>query len=117
MTFIEKIPEPIELLSFFESEPFFSNEIDHHYGYSYSDHKGMRLVFSYAALEGWIQTIVEFNGETISQHLSEGVKCFEIINEIDGGCLFSEIIIDGTITKVEVRLKPYISINWNTLVK
>lgn len=62
MIFIERLPDSIELLSFFESEPFFSNEIDHHYGYEYADGHGMKLIFSYSALEGWLQTIIEFNG-------------------------------------------------------
>ncbi|EOC1268908.1 hypothetical protein ACI09D_004069, partial [Cronobacter malonaticus] len=81
MTSIEKVPSYIELLSFFESMPFLSDELDHRYGYSYIDSNGVKLIFSYAALEGWIQTIIEFNGSVISQHLSEGVKSFEIRTE------------------------------------
>ncbi|MEM6162704.1 hypothetical protein AAH446_19510 [Erwinia sp. P6884] len=117
MTFIEKYPDSIDLLSFFESEPFFANEMDHHYGYAYTDSNGMKLIFSYAALEGWIQTIIEFNGERISQHLSEGVRCFEINSEIRGEYLSSDITLGETVTQMEVRLKPYISVQWNTLIK
>jgi len=117
MTFIEKLPDPIDLLSFFESEPFFSNEIDHHYGYEYTDSNGMKLIFSYAALEGWIQTIIEFNGEKISQHLSEGVSYFEIKNEIKGEYLSSDISFGESVTRMEIRLKPYISVQWNTLMR
>ena len=51
----------------------------------------MKLIFSYAALEGWIQTINEVNGEKISQHLSEGVNYFEIKNETKGEYLSSDI--------------------------
>ncbi|WP_448309955.1 hypothetical protein [Pantoea sp. PGP6] len=117
MNFIEKLPDPIDLLSFFESEPFFSNEIDHHYGYEYTDSNGMKLIFSYAALEGWIQTIIEFNGEKISQHLSEGVSYFEIKNEIKGEYLSSDISFGESVTRIEIRLKPYISVQWNTLMR
>lgn len=117
MKFIERTPDPIDLLAFFESEPFFVNDIDHHYGYAYSDGSGMKLIFSYAALEGWIQTIIEFNGVVMHQHLSEGVSCFEIRSEIKGEYLFSEIIFDETVTQVEIRLKPYISVKWNTLIR
>jgi len=117
MTFIEKLPDPIDLMAFFESEPFFSNEIDHHYGYVYTDSNGMKLIFSYAALEGWLQTIIEFNGEKISQHLSEGVSYFEIKNEIKGEYLSSDISFGESVTRMEIRLKPYISVQWNTLVR
>lgn len=117
MTMITKVPDPIELLSFFESEPFLSDEVDHRYGYDYSDSRGIKLIFSYAALEGWMQTIIEFNGNTISQHLSEGVGGFELKNEINGEYLFSEIKYHDSITQIEIRLKPFISIKWNTLTK
>ncbi|OAT32295.1 hypothetical protein M976_00550 [Buttiauxella ferragutiae ATCC 51602] len=116
MSMIEKIPDPIDLLSFFESEPFFSDEVDHRYGYAHCDNQGMKLVFSYAALEGWIQTTIEYNGEIISQHLSEGVESFELKSELKGEYLCSEIKHTDSVTQVEIRLKPFISIKWNTLI-
>jgi hypothetical protein len=117
MIFIENLPDPIDLLSFFESEPFFSNEIDHHYGYEYTDSNGVKLIFSYAALEGWIQTIIEVNGEKISQHLSEGVNYFEIKSETKGEYLSSDINLGETVTRMEIRLKPYVSVQWSTLIR
>ncbi|EKM0378406.1 hypothetical protein ACP6OW_003329 [Cronobacter turicensis] len=117
MTSIGKVPDYIELLSFFESTPFLSDEIDHRFGYSYTDSNGVKLIFSYAALEGWIQTIIEFNGSVISQHLSEGVKSFEIRTEIKGGFLYSKINSSSSVTRMEIRLKPQISVKWNTLLK
>ncbi|EKY3234051.1 hypothetical protein SMY33_003785 [Cronobacter malonaticus] len=117
MTSIEKVPDCIELLSFFESTPFLSDELDHRYGYSYIDSNRVKLIFSYAALEGWIQTLIEFNGSIISQHLSEGVKSFEIRTEIEGDFLYSKIDCSSSVTRMEIRLKPQISVKWNTLLK
>ncbi len=45
MTSIGKVPDYIELLSFFENTPFFSDELDHRYGYSYTDSNGIKLIF------------------------------------------------------------------------
>ena len=117
MNFIEKTPDSLDLLSFFESTPFFSDELDHIYGYSYSDSYGVKLTFSYAALEGWVQTIIEFKGDVISQHLSEGVNSFEIRGEIEGEYLFCQVNFTDCVTQMEVRLKPKISVKWNTLLK
>ncbi|EOC3061402.1 hypothetical protein ACINJI_003059 [Cronobacter dublinensis] len=117
MTSIGKGPDYIELLSFFENTPFFSDELDHRYGYSYTDSNGIKLIFSYAALEGWIQTIVEFNGNVMSQHLSEGVNSLEIRTEIQGEYLYSKIDSSNAVTRMEIRLKPQISVKWNTLLK
>ncbi|ELY2743432.1 hypothetical protein ACOJD8_002379 [Cronobacter turicensis] len=117
MTSIGKVPDYIELLSFFESTPFLSDEQDHRFGYSYTDSNGVKLIFSYAALEGWIQTIIEFNGNIISQHLSEGITRFEIRTETQGGFLYSKIDSFSSVTRMEIRLKPQISVKWNTLLK
>lgn len=117
MNIINKYPKNLDLLIFFESEPFFTNELDHHYGYSYMDDLGLKVLFSFAALEGWIQTIIELNDTVISQHLSEGVIDFEIKNEIKGDYLSAKINLGEIVTQMELRLKPNISIKWNTLVE
>lgn len=114
--FIKSYPDEIELLSLFESEPTFSNELDRHFAYEFTDKNGVHLIFSFNVLESWIQTVLELNGKEIARYLSEGVESFFIKNEINGDYIYSEIAFGETETKVEIRLKPFISVKWGTLV-
>ncbi|GKX61443.1 hypothetical protein [Pragia fontium] len=117
MIFIESCPDDIELLSFFESEPTFASVADHHFAYEATDSNGVHLIFSFHCLEGWIQAVLELNECKISSRLSEGVKSFQIKEEINGEYLYSEILTADTQTEVEIRLKPFISVKWNTLMR
>ncbi|WP_253306910.1 hypothetical protein [unidentified bacterial endosymbiont] len=76
--FIETYPDELELLNFFEVEPEFSDPIEGKYAYRVSDNNNLTLIFSFAAVEGWIQTVLEYKGIIIHQCLSEGVKNFNI---------------------------------------
>ena len=113
--FIENYPDDLALLSFFGSEPTLANHLDRHFAYECTDGNGIHLVFSFSALEGWIQTILEFNGNQIAGNLSEGVNEFLIKEDITGEYLYSEIVFEDIKTKVEIRVEPFISIKWGTL--
>ncbi|KMW72049.1 hypothetical protein TI10_18350 [Photorhabdus luminescens subsp. luminescens] len=115
--FIESYPDELDLLSFFESEPTLVNKSDRHFAYEFTDDTGIHLVFSFNVLEGWIQTILELNGNRIAGYLSEGVNSFKIKDEINGEYIHSEIIFADTRTEVEIRLKPFISVKWGTLIR
>ncbi|GAB1438178.1 hypothetical protein MASR2M36_09220 [Providencia sp.] len=113
--FIESYPDDLELLSFFESEPTLADHLDRHFAYEFTDKNGIHLVFSFNALEGWIQTILEFNGNKIAGYLSEGVSKFTIKEDVNSEYLYAEILFNDIETKVEVRIKPFISIRWGSL--
>ncbi|MDE1475748.1 hypothetical protein KKJ17_11280 [Xenorhabdus bovienii] len=115
--FIESYPDELELLSFFESEPTFFDKTDRRFAYEFTDDNGIHLVFSFSVIEGWIQTVLEINGNKIAGYLSEGVKSFKVKDEINGEYIHSEIMFADTRTEVEIRLKPFISVKWGTLVR
>ncbi|WP_445495106.1 hypothetical protein [Photorhabdus sp. SF281] len=115
--FIESYPDELDLLSFFESEPTLVDHSDRRFAYEFTDGNGIHLVFSFNVLEGWIQTILEFNGNKIAGYLSEGVNSFKIKDEIDGEYIHAEIVFTDTRADVEIRLKPFISVKWGTLVR
>ncbi|MWP62380.1 hypothetical protein [Gilliamella sp. Pas-s25] len=115
--FIQYFPDDIDLLTFFESEPIFQNAADLHFAYEFTDGNGMSIMFSFSATAGWIQAIIKFKGKKVSHYLMEGVKFFKIEKDVIGEYLSSEIELEDTITKVEIRIIPFISVKFSTLIR
>ncbi|CDL84698.1 hypothetical protein XSR1_50100 [Xenorhabdus szentirmaii DSM 16338] len=63
------------------------------------------------------QAKLELNGNEISHYLVESVKSFRFMNEIQREYLYSEGIFSDSIVKIEIRLKPFISIECILLEK
>lgn len=115
--FIRSFPDEIDLLAFFEGEPIFQNAEDLHFAYKYIDQNEMSLIFSFSATEGWIQTVIEFKQKKIAHNLIEGVEHFKIEKDVDGEYLMTEVVLEDTRTKVEIRLQPVIFTKFSTLMK
>lgn len=115
--FIRSFPDEIELLGFFESEPIFSEADDLHFAYKINDDHGMEMLFSFCATAGWIKVVISFHGKQVSKYLSEDVSEIKLKEDSLGEYLYSEIITDELITKIEIRAKPYISMNSSSLVR
>lgn len=116
--FIESFPDEIELLGFFESEPMTTSEVDDlHFAYQANDDNGLGIVFSFCATAGWLQASISFNGNEVSRFLSENVNEIKLQKDTLGKYLYSEIITDELITKVVIRVRPYISVNSSTLIR
>lgn len=114
--FIEKKPDEIELLSFFESEPVSFERDNISYLYTAKDEKGVVIDFSFSAVEGWIQYAIKLDGNELVHNAIDGVSSFSIKNDKSGEYLFTEIIANGVITKVVIRVKPYISAISSSLI-
>lgn len=115
---IKSYPDEIELLSFFESEPMASSEVDDlHFVYQTNDNNGLEISFSFCATAGWIQTAISFNGKEISRNLSEGVSEIKLQKDTLGEYLYSEIITDELITKIAIRITPFISVSCSSLFR
>jgi len=115
--FIENKPDEIELLSFFESEPVsFDREIIS-YSYRVVDKKRIELEFSFSVVEGWIQYSMNINGQGFLHGYIDGVGSFGIKKDKDDEYLYTEIITDKIVTKVEIRVRPDVSIKIRSLVK
>ena len=115
--FIQSFPDEIDLLAFFEGEPIFQNTEDLHFAYQYTDQNEMSLIFSFSATEGWIQTIIEFKQKKIAHNIMEGVEYFKIEKDVDGEYLTTEVVLEDTRTKVDIRLQPFISTEFSTLIR
>ncbi|MBI0180827.1 hypothetical protein H3V11_02575 [Snodgrassella sp. W8158] len=115
--FIQSFPDEIDLLAFFEGEPIFQNTEDLHFAYKYIDQNEMSILFSFSATGGWIQTIIEFKQKKIAHNLMEGVEYFKIEKDVDGEYLTTEVVLEDTRTKVEIRLQPFISTEFSTLIR
>lgn len=116
--FIKSFPDEIDLLGFFESEPMTTSEIDDlHFAYQTNDDNGVEIIFSFCATAGWIQSVISFNGKEISRCLSENVGEIKLQKDALGEYLYSEIITDELITKVVIRVNPYISVSSSSLVR
>ena len=115
--FIQSFPDEIDLLAFFEGEPIFQNTEDLHFAYKYTDQNEMSILFSFSATGGWIQTIIEFKQKKIAHNLMEGVEYFKIEKDVDGEYLTTEVVLEDTRTKVEIRLQPFISTEFSTLIR
>lgn len=77
----------------------------------------MSILFSFSATGGWIQTIIEFKQKKIAHNLMEGVEYFKIEKDVDGEYLTTEVVLEDTRTKVEIRLQPFISTEFSTLIR
>lgn len=115
--FIENKPDEIELLSFFESEPVSFDRDNISYLYTAKDEKGVGIDFSFSVVEGWIQYGIKLDGNEIAHNSIDGVSSFAIKNDNSGEYLFIEIITSGLITKVVLRVRPYISVSSSSLVR
>ena len=115
--FIRTFPDEIDLLAFFEGEPTFQDTKDLHFAYQYTDQNEMSILFSFSATGGWIQTIIEFKQKKIAHNIMEGVEYFKIEKDVDGEYLTTEVVLEDTRTKVEIRLQPFISTEFSTLIR
>lgn len=115
--FIQSFPDEIDLLAFFESEPIFQNAADLHFAYKLIDANGISIIFSFSATAGWIQAVIEFKEREISRYLMEGIESFKIEKDVNGEYLSSEIELEDTRTKVEIRVTPFISVKFATLIR
>ncbi|CAI1978479.1 hypothetical protein [Serratia fonticola] len=115
--FIENKPDEIELLSFFESEPVSFDRDNISYLYSAKDEKGVSVNFSFSVVEGWLQYVIKLDGNELIHNSIDGVSSFSIKSDDSGEYLFTEVITNGLITKVIIRIRPYISVSSSSLVR
>ena len=115
--FMETFPDEIDLLAFFEGEPTFQDREYLHFAYQYTDQNEMSILFSFSATGGWIQTITEYKQQRIAHNLMEGVEYFKIEKDVIGEYITTEVELEDTITKVVIRLQPFISTKFSTLIR
>ncbi|KES19408.1 hypothetical protein GASC598B02_014940, partial [Gilliamella apicola SCGC AB-598-B02] len=55
--------------------------------------------------------------QRIAHNLMEGVEYFKIEKDVEGEYITTEVELEDTITKVVIRLQPFISTKFSTLIR
>jgi hypothetical protein len=105
-------PDELSLLEFFESEPITRISEDGYFCYQASDHLGITLFFSFNIFETSVQVRLVFNGEDIALFSSERAKKITLENDKSGHYLTCEFDLKDSLSKLELRLKPFISVRY-----
>jgi hypothetical protein len=106
------IPDELSFLEFFESEPVNRVPQDGYFCYQASDHLGITLFFSFNIFETSVQVRLVFNGEDIALLSSERVQKITLENDKSGNYLTCEFDLKDSLSKLELRLKPFISFRY-----
>ncbi|CDL81264.1 hypothetical protein [Xenorhabdus szentirmaii] len=112
---IELLPNYLDFLSFFESEPTYKDESEQCLAYTIFNN-GVSLEFSFNVTEGWIQTKISVSNQVVSQYLIEGVKSIHLRHDKKGEYLFIEVLLKDTNTVIEIMWKPSISVQISSLI-
>ena len=83
------VPDAIELLEFFGSEPVEASPCDGYWLYETSDSVGVTLRFSFDVLERSVQTCLEVEGailETVSHEAARSISIDATTNELVARC-------------------------------
>jgi hypothetical protein len=104
------------MLTFFENEPFESAPEDGYYCYHHKDEIGTEIWFSIHEIEDSVQVRLLFSGQEIASFSEEFGAQASFQSDDTGNYLMVHFKIDKLAqSKLELRLKPRISIKWNTL--
>ncbi len=109
--FIENKPDEIELLSFIESESVSFERENVSFLYTAKDQCGLSIDFSFSVIEGWVQYVIKLHDKEISHSAIDGVSSFSIKRDNLGDYIYIEVVAEGTINEVEVRIRPDIKIS------
>lgn len=115
--FIEKYPDEIELLSFFESEPVSFEKENVSFLYSTSDGNRINIDFSFSVIEGWVQYFIKYEKNNIIHNAIDGVSSFSIRKDQEGEYIYIEVSTGNFINKTEIRTNPYISVKNSNFVR
>lgn len=111
------VPEDLELLEFFESEPIEYAPEDGLYVYEVTDQLGVHLVFSFNDVEGSVQARLLMQGNDVALFSQEGAKKLTIEDDDSGHYIRCQFDIDGASSDAQIQINPYISVKWVTLLK
>ena len=115
--FIEKHPDEIALLSFFESEPVsFENE-NVSFLYSYKSNDNLSIDFSFSIIEGWVQCWLSLDGKEFFHYSLDLVSSFSIRKDNIGEYLYVESTNSELVNILEVRVIPDIKVKASSLVR
>ena len=103
-------PDDLDLFTFFNSDPVEMIRNEGYWCYQYSDDEGIAIRFSCNALAKSVQTILIVGGREVEVVVHECAEEIKIAGDLLV-CSFSQ----RESTKLEIKLRPAISIKWSTL--
>lgn len=111
------VPDELEFLEVFESEPIESDPDDGYYCYRAANEEGIELLFSFHEIEGSIQSRLMFNGEELAVVSGECAEEIKVRRDASGeylSCLFN---ISGVESKASIYIRPTLKVMWHTIQK
>ena len=105
--FIKSFPDEIDLMSFFESEPFYEKKEDLHFAYKFLDNNGLELIFAFCIVSGWVKILINNKYGEIVNYTAENVSRFFIEKDKVGSYLCSEVMGEKMINLLKVRVYPF----------
>ena len=97
-----------DLLEFFWAEPLVDDTVSM---YSVTDARGVELQFSFDEVAASIQTLVLLNGEALANVSHEQLVRLRIY----GDTLVAECRGADCVSKLELRVRPQIAVQWSSL--
>jgi hypothetical protein len=115
--FIEKYPDEIELLSFFESEPVSFEKENVSFLYSYKSKNELSIEFSFSIAEGWVQLWLSLDGKEFFHSSVDNINSFSIKKDTLGEYLYIESAVGNLVNMLEIRVIPNIIVKTSSLLK
>ncbi|NKC16810.1 MAG: hypothetical protein GKR94_32840 [Gammaproteobacteria bacterium] len=112
------VPDELEFLDFFGSEPVESAPEDGYFCYkAVNERGGIELFFSFHEIEGSIQSRLVLNNEELMVVSGECVEEIRMQRDASGeylSCLFN---VTGVESKASVYIRPRLKIKWHMIQK
>jgi hypothetical protein len=105
------VPDEMELVAFFGTEPVERQVEDGYWCYESSDNRGVTLRFSFDLFEQSVQTAILMDGAPLATVAHEGAQVMAITDQT----LTCRFASSGTRTTLVLRVTDSINLEWSTL--
>lgn len=106
------VPDPVELLAFFASEPVEESSADGYWAYEIVDARGVRLRFSFNLFERSVQTRLDIGGVEIATVGHEGA----LRMTLEPGRLRCELRSEGCTSTLVIEPGEALRVSWSSLL-
>lgn len=111
-----RVPPPHELVGFFEVSPCEEKPEDGVWCYEVEVSKGWILVFCFNVVERWLKTQMVIGGQVVEEVVQEGATHLWVEDRPRGEVLVGECELGQGRTRLEIAVRPEVSLSWRTLV-
>lgn len=111
MSALFAVPDELELVEFFGSEPVERSVNDGYWCYEAADGRGVSLRFSFNLFQQSVQTAIYFGAAHVGTMAHEGAQTMTIADQL----LTSRFTYAGAEAKLVLRVRDCISFEWSSL--